>query len=312
MASIRDLKRQITSVKNQSRVFSALQTVSAVKFRNAESRVKKARPYADNMEEMMRDVASDSSSKLEMMSGRDEVKRVAIATLTSDRGLAGSFNSQVLRRTVRLREEKGRDALQVASGRKSVAFFKFRGVEVSAEFTGHTDKPKYEDAREIGRKLTALFEDGEADEVYLVYNRFESALTQRPVVKKLLPIADAGDEDGENNADGNDRDQGDRDKSDPDQGSRFDDSNIPFEFINSAEEILGQLIPKYVETMVWQALLEGSTGEHGARMTAMQSASDNANELADKLTLQMNKARQAQITQELLEIVGGAEALASS
>lgn len=293
MASIRDLKRQITSVRNQSRVFSALQTVSAVKFRKAESRVKKARPYADNMEEMMRDVASDSSSKLPMMTGREEVRRVAVASLTSDRGLCGGFNSQVLRRTMRLREEKGRDALQVASGRKSVSFFKFRGVEVVEEFTGHTDSPKYEDAREIGRRLTALFEDEEADEVYLVFNRFESALSQKPVVKKLLPIADDGRDDG-----GSDESR--------------EESNIPFEFINSAEEILGKLIPRYVETMVWQALLEGSTGEHGARMTAMQSATDNANEIADTLTLQMNKARQAQITQELLEIVGGAEALASS
>lgn len=299
MASIRDLKRQITSVRNQSRVFSALQTVSAVKFRKAESRVKKARPYADNMEEMMRDVASDSSSKLPMMVGRGEVKRVAIASLTSDRGLCGGFNAQVLRRTMRLREEKGRDSLQVASGRKSVSFFKFRGVDVSAEFTGHTDSPNYEDAREIGRKLTALFEDGDADEVYLVYNRFQSALTQKPVVKRLLPIAADGTEE--------ERENGEERNSDDGYGS-----NVPFEFVNSAEEILGRLIPKYVETMVWQALLEGSTGEHGARMTAMQSASDNANELADNLTLQMNKARQAQITQELLEIVGGAEALASN
>ncbi|MGI8649949.1 MAG: ATP synthase F1 subunit gamma [Rubrobacter sp.] len=298
MASIRDLKRQISSVRNQSRVFSALRTVSAVKFRKAESRVKKARPYAENMEEMMRDVASDSSSKSAMMAGRDEVRRVAIATLTSDRGLAGSFNSQVLRRTMLLREEKGRDALQVASGRKSVSFFRFRGVDVVEDFTGHTDAPKYEDAREIGRRLTALFEDEEADEVYLVYNRFESALSQKPIVKKLLPIA-AGDDQNE---------RADEDK----RNERKDDDgpNVPFEFINSAEEILGKLVPKYVETMVWQALLEGSTGEHGARMTAMQSASDNANELADTLTLKMNKARQAQITQELLEIVGGAEALA--
>ncbi|AHY46863.1 ATP synthase F1, gamma subunit [Rubrobacter radiotolerans] len=293
MASIRDLKRQIQSVKNQSRVFSALQTVSAVKFRNAEGRVKRARPYADNIEEMMREVASDSTSKLPMLVGRSEVRRVAIASLTSDRGLCGSFNSQVLRRTMQLREEKGRDALQVASGRKSVSFFKFRGVKVAREFTGHTDNPSYDDAREIGRALTALFEDEEADEVYLVYNRFESALTQRPVVKKLLPAA-AGDEDD----------------ADEREDAR-DETNVPFEFVNSAEEILGALIPRYVETMVWQALLEGATGEHGARMTAMQSASDNANELADNLTLQMNKARQAQITQELLEIVGGAEALAS-
>lgn len=293
MASIRDLKRQISSVRNQSRVFSALQTVSAVKFRNAEGRVKRARPYADNVEEMMREVAAKSTSKAPMMAGREEVRRVAIATLTSDRGLCGSFNSQVLRRTMQLRDEKDRDAMQVASGRKSVSFFRFRGVEIADQFTGHTDRPTYEDARGIGRRLTRLFEDEEADEVYLVYNRFESALTQRPVVKKLLPIADDDSDEGA----GRDEDSG---------------SDVPFEFINSAEEILGRLVPRYVETMLWQALLESATGEHGARMTAMQSATDNANELADTLTLQMNKARQAQITQELLEIVGGAEALASS
>ncbi len=299
MASIRDLKRQINSVRNQSRVFSALQTVSAVKFRKAEARTKKARPYADNVEEMMREVAAKTTSKTPMMVGRGEVGRVAIASLTSDRGLAGGFNAQVLRRTMRLREEKSRNALQVASGRKSVSFFRFRGVEIADEFTGHTDTPSYEDAREIGRKLTQLFEDEEADEVYLVFNRFESALTQRPVVKKLLPIADEGSDDWEDENDDRERD----DENKPD---------VPFEFVNSAEEILGKLVPRYVETMVWQALLEGSTGEHGARMTAMQSATDNANELADTLTLQMNKARQAQITQELLEIVGGAEALASN
>jgi F-type H+-transporting ATPase subunit gamma len=294
LASIRDLKRQISSVRNQSRVFSALQTVSAVKFRKAESRVKQARPYAENVEEMMREVAAKSTSKAPMMAGRGEVRRVAVASLTSDRGLCGSFNSQVLRRTMRLRQEKDSDALQVASGRKSVSFFRFRGVEVSEEFTGHTDSPSYEDAREIGRKLTQLFEDEEVDEVYLVYNRFESALTQRPFVKKLLPIADEGSDDGD-------------DSQNEDSGP-----DVPFEFISSAEEILGKLVPRYVETMLWQALLESATGEHGARMTAMKSATDNANELADTLTLKMNKARQAQITQELLEIVGGAEALASS
>lgn len=295
MASIRDLKRQISSVRNQSRVFSALQTVSAVKFRKAESRVKRARPYADNVEEMMREVAAKSTSDAPMMVGRGEVRRVAVATLTADRGLCGSFNSQVLRRTMQLRQEKDRNALQIASGRKAVSFFRFRGVEVSEAFTGHTDSPSYEDARNIGRRLTQLFDDEEADEVYLVYNRFESALTQRPVVKKLLPIADDDSED-----DGRDE-----------NGGRDEGPDVPFEFVNSAEEILGKLVPRYVETMLWQALLESATGEHGARMTAMQSASDNANELADTLTLQMNKARQAQITQELLEIVGGAEALAS-
>jgi F-type H+-transporting ATPase subunit gamma len=285
LATARDLQRQINTVKNQSRVFSALQTVSSVKFRKAEARVKKARPYADNVEEMMRDVAGSASGDLPLLVGR-EVNRVAICTLTADRGLAGGFNAQVLRRTVSLRNEKDQNALQVASGRKAVAFFRFRRVELAEVFTGFTDNPTYEKAREIGSTLTNLFEDEEADEVYLVYNRFESALNQTPVVKRLLPVAEEGDED-------------------EDDGASY------MEYVPDAETVLKRLVPRYVETMVWQALLEGAAGEHGARMTAMKNATDNANDLVRDLTLQMNKARQAQITQEILEIVGGAEALSA-
>jgi F-type H+-transporting ATPase subunit gamma len=286
LATARDLQRQINTVQNQARVFSALQTVSSVKFRKAEARVKKARPYAENVEQMMRDVADSASGALPLLTGR-EVRRVAICTLTADRGLAGGFNAQVLRRTVRLRNEKDQDALQVASGRKAVAFFRFRRVELAEVFTGFTDNPTYEKAREIGSTLTNLFEDEEADEVYLVYNRFESALNQRPVVKRLLPVAEEGDEEEE------------------------DDGASYMEYVPDAETVLKRLVPRYVETMVWQALLEGAAGEHGARMTAMKNATDNANDLVSDLTLQMNKARQAQITQEILEIVGGAEALSA-
>jgi F-type H+-transporting ATPase subunit gamma len=286
MPSARDLQRQINTVKNQSRVFSALQTVSSVKFRKAEARVKRARPYAENVEQMMRDVASSASGDLPLLVGR-EVNRVAICTLTADRGLAGGFNAQVLRRTVSLRNEKDQNALQVASGRKAVAFFRFRRVELAQVFTGFTDNPTYENAREIGSTLTNLFEDEEADEVYLVYNRFESALNQRSVVKRLLPVAEEDDEE-----EGND-------------GASY------MEYVPDAETVLKRLVPRYVETMVWQALLEGAAGEHGARMTAMKNASDNANDLVRDLTLQMNKARQAQITQEILEIVSGAEALSA-
>jgi F-type H+-transporting ATPase subunit gamma len=285
LATARDLQRQINTVKNQARVFSALQTVSSVKFRKAEARVKKARPYAENVEQMMRDVAGSASGELPLLVGR-EVRRVAVCTLTADRGLAGGFNAQVLRRTVSLRNEKDQDALQVASGRKAVAFFRFRRVELAEVFTGFTDNPTYDKAREIGSTLTNLFEDEEADEVYLVYNRFESALNQTPVVKRLLPVAEEGDEE-------------------EDEGASY------MEYVPDAETVLKRLVPRYVETMVWQALLEGAAGEHGARMTAMKNATDNANDLVRDLTLQMNKARQAQITQEILEIVGGAEALSA-
>jgi F-type H+-transporting ATPase subunit gamma len=286
LPSARDLQRQINTVKNQARVFSALQTVSSVKFRKAEARVKRARPYAENVEQMMRDVAANATGDLPLLTGR-EVNRVAVCTLTADRGLAGGFNAQVLRRTVRLREEEDSNALQVASGRKAVAFFRFRRVELAEVFTGFTDNPTYENARDIGRTLTRLFDEEEADEVYLVYNRFESALNQRPVVNRLLPVAREEDDDEEGN------------------------DNSYMDYVPDAETVLKRLVPRYVETMVWQALLEGAAGEHGARMTAMKNATDNANDLVRDLTLQMNKARQAQITQEILEIVGGAEALSA-
>ena len=292
MASLRDLKRQIGSVKNIAKVTEALQTVSAVKFRKAEARVKKARPYADNVEQMMADVSRSASGDSPLLAGR-EVRRVVIATLTADRGLAGGFNAQVLRRTAQFRAEKGKEADlgQVASGRKSVAFFRFRAVDLDEVYTGFTDTPTYEKAREIGRALTGLFEDEKADEVYLIYNRFESALTQKPVLKRLIPVA-------------TDEEEGEEDQ-------EREDNLAYMEYVPDPETVLEQLVPRYVETMVWQALLEGAAGEHGARMTAMKNATDNANDLAKTLTLQMNKARQAQITGEIIEIAAGADALAA-
>ncbi len=286
MATLRDLKRQIRSVKNIAKVTEALQTVSAVKFRKAEARVKRARPYAENMEQMMRDVARHARGESPLLVGR-EGNRVAVASITADRGLAGGFNAQVLRRTWQVRRERDAEAIQVASGRKAVTFFRFRRIEPKQVYTGFSDSPTYEKAREIGHDLFRLFEDEEADEVYLIYNRFESALTQRPVLTRLLPVAPEEEEDEE---------------------------DIPatfLEYIEDAGEILERLVPRYVETMVWQALLESAAGEHGARMTAMKNATDNANELAKDLTLEMNKARQAQITREISEIAAGAEALSA-
>ena len=285
MATLRDLKRQIGSVKNIAKVTEALQTVSAVKFRKAEARVKRARPYAENVEQMMRDVARQARSGSPLLVGRQE-NRVAILSVTADRGLAGGFNAQVLRRTAQFRRERDADFAQIASGRKAVAFFRFRRIDLVEVFTGFSDSPSYEKAREIGRALMRLFEDGRADEVYLVYNRFESALTQRPVLTRLLPATPADEED---------------------EGV----AESFMEYIPDPETILNRLVPRYVETMVWQALLESAAGEHGARMTAMKNATDNANELAKDLTLQMNKARQAQITREISEIAAGAEALSA-
>jgi F-type H+-transporting ATPase subunit gamma len=288
LATLRDLKRQIASVKNIAKVTEALQTVSAVHFRKAEARVKRARPYAENVEQMMRDVARSAGGSSPLLTGR-EGGRVAIASVTADRGLAGGFNAQVLRRTMQLRGEKGGNLIHVASGRKAVAFFRFRRIDLHEVYSGFSDSPTYENAREIGHDLTRLFNEEEADEVYLVYNRFESALTQRPVVTRLLPVA-------------------------PEEGEEEDDEDgAPsfIEYIPDADVILRKLVPRYVETMVWQALLESAAGEHGARMTAMKNATDNANDLSKELTLAMNKARQAQITREISEIAAGAEALSA-
>jgi len=288
LATLRDLKRQIGSVKNIAKVTEALQTVSAVKFRKAEARVKRARPYAENVEQMMRDVARQARSGSPLLVGR-EGNRVAILSVTADRGLAGGFNAQVLKRTSQFRAERDAQFVQIASGRKAVAYFRFRRIDPVEVYTGFSDSPTYEKAREIGSALMRLFEDEEADELYLIYNRFESALTQRPVLTRLLPAA-------------------------PEDGEEEEEEGISgsfMEYIPDPETILNKLVPRYVETMVWQALLESAAGEHGARMTAMKNATDNANDLAKDLTLQMNKARQAQITREISEIAAGAEALSA-
>ena len=288
--SLQDLKRQIQSVKNTAKMTQALQTISAIKLNKARAHLDRARPYTDNVEEMMRDIADRAQSDTPLLVGRDEVNNVAICTVTSDRGLAGAFNAQVLRRTMSLRQEQSAEVVQVATGRKAREFFKFRRMNLDEVYVGFSDSPSYEKAREIGYRLTQLFEDEEADEVYLVYNRFQSALAQRPTVTRILPIASEDEEDGE---------------------EEDNTSDIPFEFIPEPEELLERLVPKYVETLVFRALLESAAGEHGARMTAMQSATEAANEMTDELTMQMNKMRQAAITQEIIEIASAAEALGS-
>jgi F-type H+-transporting ATPase subunit gamma len=288
--SLQDLKRQIQSVKNTAKMTQALQTISAIKLNKARAHLDRARPYTDNVEEMMRDIADRAQSDTPLLVGRDEVNNVAICTVTSDRGLAGALNAQVLRRTMSLRQEQSAEVVQVATGRKAREFFKFRRMNLDEVYVGFSDSPSYEKAREIGYRLTQLFEDEEADEVYLVYNRFQSALAQRPTVTRILPIASEDEEDGE---------------------EEDNTSDIPFEFIPEPEELLERLVPKYVETLVFRALLESAAGEHGARMTAMQSATEAANEMTDVLTMQMNKMRQAAITQEIIEIASAAEALGS-
>ena len=289
--SLQDMKRQIQSVDNTAKMTGAMQTISAVKLSRARERLDRIRPYTDNMQQMMQDIASRAGGNNPLLAGREEVRNVAVCTVTSDRGLAGPFNAQVLRRTMQFREEQDADIVQVVTGRKAVEFFRFGRMSVEEAFTGFSDEPSFEKAQEIGRYLTRLFEDEEADEVYLVYNQFQSALVQRPTVTRLLPAApeDTGEEDEE---DGEGQERG-----------------APFEFVPDTEVLLDRLVPKYVETLVFRALFESAAGEHGSRMSAMKSATDAANEMSEDLKQQMNKARQAAITQEIIEIAAAAEAL---
>jgi F-type H+-transporting ATPase subunit gamma len=292
--SLQDMKRQIQSVDNTAKMTGAMQTISAVKLSRARERLDRIRPYTDNMQQMMQDIASRAGGDNPLLAGREEVNNVAVCAITSDRGLAGPFNAQVLRRTMEFRQEQDADIVQVVTGRKAVEFFRFGRINLEEAFTGFSDEPSFEKAQEIGRHLTRLFEDEEADEVYLVYNQFQSALVQRATVTRLLPAApeDTDEEDDEEDGEGEER-------------------GNPFEFIPDAEVLLERLVPKYVETLVFRALFESAAGEHGSRMSAMKSATDAANEMSEDLKQQMNKARQAAITQEIIEIAAAAEALGS-
>jgi F-type H+-transporting ATPase subunit gamma len=291
--SLQDMKRQIQSVDNTAKMTGAMQTISAVKLSRARERLDRIRPYTDNMQQMMRDIANRAGGGNPLLAGREEVRNVAVCTITSDRGLAGPFNAQVLRRTMEFRQEQDADIVQVVTGRKAVEFFRFGRISLEEAFTGFSDEPSFEKAQEIGRHLTQLFEDEEADEVHLVYNQFQSALVQRAIVTRLLPAAPE------------DTDEDEDDEEDGEGGER----STPFEFIPDAETILDRLVPKYVETVVFRALFESAAGEHGSRMSAMKSATDAANEMSEDLKQQMNKARQAAITQEIIEIAAAAEAL---
>jgi F-type H+-transporting ATPase subunit gamma len=294
MASVQDLKRRITSVRNTRKITRAMELVAAAKLRRAELRIKALRPYAETMNELIAGVGRASSSvRLPHLERPDEVNAVAIVPLTGDRGLAGAFNAQVVRRAFALEralEAEGKRVRWVAVGRKGRSTLAFRRRELSGEFIGFTDRPAYEDAQAIAHRVAELFTSEEVDRVTLVYNTFVSALTQRVTEQDVLPIS--------------------RDILETDDAERESDTlRGDFIFEPEPEEIMQRLLPVYVETQIYRALLESTASEQGARMTAMRNASKNAGELIDTLTLQMNRARQAEITQEILEVVGGAEAL---
>ncbi len=295
MASVQDLKRRVRSVKNTRKITKAMELVASARLRRAQTRIEAMRPYAETMRELIAGVgrASASVRGLPLLQQREEVKTVAVVALTGDRGLAGPFNAQILRRAFALERElrgEGAEVHFVAIGKKGRGTFAFRGYEVAGEFVGFTDRPAYSDAQAIAHAVGELFTGGEVDRVVLVYNAYESPLVQRVTEQDLLPIS--------------------ADILETDEDERRDDAlRGDFIFEPEPEEILARLLPVYLETQIYRALLESAASEQGARMTAMRNASKNAGELIDGLTLQMNRARQAEITQEILEVVAGAEAL---
>jgi F-type H+-transporting ATPase subunit gamma len=295
MATVQDIRRRIRSVGNTRKITRAMELVAAAKLRRAQARIESMRPYADRMLELMAGTARASASVrgLPLLQRHDQENAVALVPLTGDRGLAGAFNSQILRRALAVERElrgEGKQVRWVGVGRKGVGSLRFRRFELTAEFTGFTDQPSYFDAQAIAHRVAELYTNGEVDRVIVIYNQFESALTQRVTTQDILPLSE--------------------DLLETSEEERHEDAaRGDFIFEPEPELILERLLPVYVETELYRALLESAASEHGARMTAMRNASKNAGELIDSLTLAMNRARQAEITQEILEVVAGADAL---
>ena len=296
---------RISSVKNIEKITRAMEMVAAARLRRAEQRIAHLRPYAGALRRMTRQAseAAGSIPSVPVLAEREDVSTVAILLVTGDRGLAGAFNSQIIRAGLRLGTElegEGKKVVYYASGRRGVSSLSFRKKEVLGEYTGFTDRPAYADAREIASDLTQAYVDGEVDRVDVFYNGFVSALTQEVTRETLLPLQEASIFEGDDE-EGEDSDEGHEDR-----GSGH---SALVEYEPDPEEILQRLVPEYVQISIYRALLESTASEHGARMTAMRNASENAGDLIKDLTLQFNRERQAAITQEIMEVVAGAESL---
>ena len=293
MATTLDLKRRVRSITNTRKVTKAMELVASARLRRSQLRIEAMRPYADRMLELMAGVSQAAGAVRLPLLERREVQRVAIVPISADRGLAGGFNAQVIRRSLALQREveaAGQEAVWFSTGRKAASTLRFRHLNVSQSWVGFSERPAYSDAQAIAHAVSEAYVNKEVDRVVIVYNAFVSALVQKVTVRDVLPIPqdvlEGGDDDDA------------RSTGTPD-----------FIYEPEPEEILARLLPVYVETELYRALLESAASEQGARMTAMRNASKAAGELIDSLTLAMNRARQAEITQEILEVVAGADAL---
>jgi len=305
MANLKDIRGRIASVKNIRKITRAMEMISAARLRKAEQRIEALRPYADALRRMTARAsqAADNIPNLPILQEKENVETVGILLVTGDRGLAGPFNSQILRAgNARMRELRadGKEVLWYAVGRRGVSSLQFRQLEVGGSWTGFTDRPAFSDARQVADGLVSAYVDDKVDRVEVFYNGYISPVNQEVRHETLLPLQQADvidhDDDDEGENGGNDEDEHIHDRAlwiyEPD-----------------AEEILARLVPDYVEISIYRAMLESTASEHGARMSAMRNASDNAAELIDDLTLAANRQRQAEITQEIMEVVAGAEGL---
>ncbi len=286
-AGIREFKRRIRSVKNTQQITKAMKMVSAAKLRRAQEAAEASRPYNETLRDTLARLAAVTFDvRHPLLAKREDVKKVGYVVITADRGLCGAYNTNIIRAANAAIEEDERKVESgiVAVGRKARDFYRKRSG-LDAEFINLGDNISYADAREIGQYIVNAYENEEVDEVYLVYARFINVLRQIPTVTQLLPIQP------------------------PEKDEEEKDIVIDYLYEPSADEILLALLPRYIGSQIFNALLESKASEHGARMTAMGNATENAGEIIDSLTLAMNKARQAAITDEILDIVGGAEAL---
>jgi F-type H+-transporting ATPase subunit gamma len=290
MAQLRDIKRRIGSVQSTQKITRAMELIASSRIIKAQQRVDAARPYAEEMRSLMASVAKNAGSiDHPLLKQRDSVGTVGTIIVTADRGLAGAYNSNVIRAAERDMRDHEQTRLFVA-GKKGISYFRFRGYELTGAWQGMSDQPRIDDAREVAKAAAGAFTNGDVDEVRLVYTRFESALRQQPVVLKLLPVP-----------------REDLDEGAPPEGG----AGPSYVFEPSPEDILGYLLPRYIEGAVYQGMLEAAASEHAARRRAMKAATDNADELIEGLTRVYNQARQAEITTEIMEVVGGAEALSA-
>ncbi|MGA9314581.1 MAG: ATP synthase F1 subunit gamma [Solirubrobacteraceae bacterium] len=304
MASQRDVKNKIASVKNIQKITRAMEMVAAARLRRAEQRISALRPYADAIGRMTRQAAQAAGSETErlpLLREHESESNVGLLLVTGDRGLAGGFNSQIIRAGVRLSAEltgEGLHSSWYGTGRRGVSSLTFRGYELSGSYTGFSDRPSYADARAIADDVIEAYVDGRVDRVEMLYNSYVSPLTQQVTRQRLLPLshqAITGDQ------------------HDTSAGSREAPAvpkRTPVDYEPDPEKILRRLVPDYIEISIYRALVESAAGFFGAQMTAMRSASENAGEIITEYTLQMNRARQAEITQEIMEVVAGAEGLA--